>query len=164
MTGQRLWHLTLNTGHVAATSRDEVTQPVIDRLLPLIDTEGGPVPGMPGMSVDIHRPIDEPRGVARRGAAFFQIDPPEATQGSKTPMIMAVACWREDIAEEAWGMLRLVAGAHPTLVAPGVLDAAPSLPWLAVLVLPWITAVDRRDQEALGDLERCLFWALVESE
>lgn len=161
----RLWHLTLNTGHVAATARSEVSAAVIDRLLPLVDADGGAVPGMEGVTVDLFRPLDDSGRSRRRGAAFFQIDPPGVPQGSKTPMLMAIGCWREEMSAEAWEMMRKVAEPHRAVLGDAEVAAEPpTVPWLAALVLPWITVLPPADQEALGDLSRCLFWALVESE
>ena len=68
----RLHHLTLNTGHVAATSRSDVADGVIDRLLPVLDAQGGPVPVLPGWHLDLFFPV-QPDGGVRPGSAFYQV-------------------------------------------------------------------------------------------
>jgi len=41
---------------------------------------------------------------------------------------------------------------------------APDLLWLAVYALPYTRALPPKTVTMLGDLERCLAWALIESE
>jgi hypothetical protein len=68
-----LWHYTANTGHVAEIDRDECDQAVIDRLLPIVDAQGGDLSEF-GLGIDIMTPLAEQRQRVP-GAAFFQIGP-----------------------------------------------------------------------------------------
>ena len=74
---------------------------------------------------------------------------------------MAVACWRADREAEAWRQFRAIvaefAGKLPD-------REPPDLPWLAVYVLPYTLTLPPETVTMLGDLERCLAWALIESE
>jgi hypothetical protein len=153
-----LWHYTANSGNVAETGREMVDQVVIDRLLPVVDAQEGDLPEV-GLAVDIMTPLDERR---RRlpGAAFFQIEAPGARM-SQTPYVMAVACWRADREADAWQQFRDLV-AEFTGGAPN--REPPDLPWLAVYVLPYALALPPETVTTLGDLERCLAWALIESE
>lgn len=155
-----LHHRTLNTGHVANTPRADAAQPVIDQLLPLVDAGGGPVPGLPGWHVAVIRSPDQP------GAAFFQLA--QAPGLTRTPAVMAVACWRRPDHRVAWeqavlgyralhGPLSSLGLWHPPPPSP-----PPALPWLAVWLTPHLATIDPADLAALGDLERCVAWALAE--
>src|ERR1035437_3979223 len=51
---------------------------------------------------------------------------------------------------------------RPELVAPGKEAVQPaSLPWLAVVVLPFIVNQTREDVSWLGDFERCMAWTIL---
>lgn len=160
-----LHHLTLNTGHVAMQPRAAVGQDAIDRLLPVLDAEGGPVPGMEGWHLDFFFPL---RADGRRldGGAFFQIADEPGT--SKRPVVMAVACWREALSADAWGQARQ--GYEP--LRPALLPVKlwrempfdpPPVPWLAVWLTPFVAVADVTDLRAFGGLERCVAFALMES-
>jgi len=159
----RLWHYTANTGHVAETSRDAVDQHAIDVLLPIVDAQEGDLPDL-GIGIDIMTPIDaEHRRVP--GAAFFQIEP-AGERMSKTPYVMAVCCWRANREADAWAQFRQLAGIGAEFWPdrPAALAEPPDIPWLAVHLLPAIAALPPATLPILGDLERCLAWALIESE
>ena len=160
---QALHHLTLNTGHTATHHRSDIGQPAVDLLHPVLDAEGGPVPGMAGWHLGCFFPRDA-EGRRLDGSAFFQIaDEPGL---SKVPAVMCIACWREHAAEDAWKQVRQTYGAlREPLVAIGMWRAAPMrpppLPWLAVWLLPSIVFVGVQDMLAFGDLERCVAFALA---
>ena len=158
-----LWHYTANSGHVAETSRDEVDQRVVARLLPIIDAQEGDLPEA-GFGIDIMTPLDE-HGHRLPGAAFFQIQP-QGERMPKTPYVMAVCCWRADREAGAWQQFRQIAeiGAAALPNRPATLAEPPDIPWLAVNVLPAAMLLPAADIPVLGDLERCLAWALIESE
>ena len=160
-----LCHLTLNTGHLARTPRSEVPQAVVDRLLPLVDAGGGPIPGLDGWHLDLMFPLDD-RGARMDGAAYFQVAPEPGT--SRRPVVMAVACWRPELAASAW--TQAVAGytaMRSSLIASSLWleppDSPPaSLPWIAAWLTPFIALADAETM-AFGDLERCLVWALADA-
>jgi hypothetical protein len=159
-------HRTLNTGHENASLRADVDHAAIDRLLPIVDAEGGWIPEVM-LAVDILVPLDADQR-RRHGSAFFQIAP--AVGMSKTPYVMAVACWDPAMADEAWEMVRqcymplrhalekigLWAPLSPTPPDGGA--------WLAVCLTPHITQLPDDRLSMLGDMERCIYWALVEAE
>ena len=158
-----LRHLTLNTGHVSRQRRADVAQAVIDQLRPVLDAEGGPVPGMGGWRLDLFYPTDRDQ---RRlnGAAFFQLaDEPGP---SKAPAVMAVACWDQAMAESAWSQAKQGYGAlRGTLTAVGLWKPIPAtpppVPWLATWLTPAVAVAAPEDVLALGDLERCVAFALM---
>jgi hypothetical protein len=47
---------------------------------------------------------------------------------------------------------------------PAMLAEPPDIPWLAVHLLPTIATLPPGTLPVLGDLERCLAWALIKSE
>jgi hypothetical protein len=158
-----LWHYTANTGHVAEIDRDECDQAVIDRLLPIVDAQGGDLSEF-GLGIDIMTPLAEQRQRVP-GAAFFQIGP-AGERMSKAPYVMAVCCWRADREADAWSQFRQIAKiaavALPNRPAPP--DDPPDIPWLAVNLLPYAMQLPPATVPVLGDLGRCLAWALIESE
>ena len=158
-----LWHYTTNTGHVAETSRAAIDQHAIDILLPIVDAQEGDLLEL-NLGIDIMCPLDEQR---RRlpGAAYFQIGP-AGERMTPTPYVMAVACWRSEREADAWAQFYQVAriGADAWPDRPAMLAEPPDIPWLAVHLLPTITTLPPATLAVLGDLERCLAWALIESK
>lgn len=159
-----LYHLTLNTGDVTQTPRSEVDQRVIDYLLPLIDNEAGKFEAI-NIGFDLWRPLtddDKPMD----GAAVFQLAPyPE--QPSGITYVIAVACWKQEMSEGSWERLREIYREWEVILKAlkfwkPMPDAAPPVPWLTVIPLPTITMIDPDRLMMLGDMERCLFWALAE--
>ncbi|TDH61198.1 hypothetical protein E2C06_18350 [Dankookia rubra] len=159
----RISHLTLNTGHLARTSRLDVAQGVIDQLLPLIDAEEGPVPCMPGWYLDFMFPRDS-QGARLDGSGFFHIASEPGL--SKLPAVLCVACWRVERQAEAWAHVLLDWQAlHLALSGLGLWRPAPSmppaLPWLAVWMTPAALMAGIENMMAFGDLERCVAWAII---
>ena len=133
--------------------------------MPLIDAEGGAIPGIEGWFVDLLSPLDA-QGAIRRGAAFFQIADEPGT--SKRPVVMAFACWSHDMTEEVWQQVSLgyQAMRQPLQVSELWRDPPsrpPAVPWLAVWLMPFLITADVETVALLGDLERCLAWALMEA-
>jgi hypothetical protein len=163
MIGTVLHHLTLNTGHVARTARAEVGQETIDLLLPLIDAQNGTFVDL-GLAFDVMCPLDN-GGRPVPGAAFFQIAP---TAGlSKQPYVMCIGCWKQSMSEEAWKQAVTMYRSQRAVLEPISLwrrppTKTPPVPWLAVMLMPYLIALDPERIGMLGDMERCLFWALAE--
>jgi hypothetical protein len=163
-----LHHLTFNTGHVAETQRSAVNQQVIDHLLPLIDNGGGPVPSMRGYHLSFFVPRLPSTGARTdEGYGFFQI---AADPGlSQRPLIVAWTAWKPT---QAWSLACLGnEGLKPSLQKIGFWrdppKQEPRLPWLAVCLTPYVVLpipVPAADLMAFGDLERCVTWAMMESE
>jgi len=163
MTDDLLYHLTLNTGHVAQTPRSAVAQSVIDQLLPIIDADHGPVPGLPGWYLDFIFPLST-SGARIPGAAFFQIA--KEPNLSKQPVVMAFAAWSDAMSQAAWS--QVLTGYAPILASlpPGSARQPPAepppSPWLAV----WLTAAATLAGGVLpllGDLEYCVAWAMIDA-
>jgi hypothetical protein len=160
---RRLWHYTANTGDIAETGRDECHQAAIDLLMPIVDAQEGDLPEL-GLGIDIMTPRDAQRP-RLPGAAFFQIGP-AGERMSKSPYVMGVACWRAHREADAWAKFREIAkiGAAAWPNRPTTLTEPPDIPWLAVNILPHAMRLPPETKPVLGDLGRCLAWALIESE
>lgn len=157
-----LYHLTLNSGHVARTARAEVDPVVLDLLRPLIDTTHGPIPALPGWYVDFMFPIRRSSGERLSGGAFFQIT--HEPDLSRRPVVMAVAAWSEAMTQGAWEQALLASALFLPTTAPQEPRTRPPIPWLAV----WLTPIAAAPSAApllplLGDLERCIAWALIDN-
>lgn len=159
-----LYHLTLNTGDVVRSTRGDVDQAVIDHLLPLIDNEEGAFRGL-DMEFDLYRPRDLQNNKAPvDGGAIFRIGPDAK---SPLPYVICFACWKPDMAGETWEQCRQTYEEFkPMLKAVKLWKPMdrdhPPVPWLAVIILPSIIVVDPDRILMMGDMERCLFWALAE--
>jgi len=150
-------HLTINTGHSRVSQRAEVADDVIEMLRPLVRAGGGRLPGPPGYSLKITR--------AGRDAAFTINLVGEGNE--EAPLVTCVlavddppAAWHaigtllSDRSIAALALNHRYHGAMP-------LSMPASLPWLAVMIHPTV-AVEAAALPWLGDLERCLAWAIIE--
>lgn len=152
-------HLTLTTGHLRVSPRAEVSDDVIAQLRPLVAAEGGEIPAMPGWYLDFVFPLTQ-EGERQPGAAYFQIAR-EPGMG-ETPAIMAIAAWEPAAADKAWFMATMSYRPFQALGGKPAL-AQPKLPWLAVWLTPFALDAPPEKLAAFGDLERCVFWTLVET-
>ncbi len=134
-------HLTLTSGHLRLSPREEVGADVIARFRPIIRTGAGRIAGL-----------------------VITLDPPERPGGriyrlgwGPVAAVRAVLCWSgsPEIAA-AWWVEAL--GVEP--VATGVV--APPVPWLAVAMLPAAMGLAPEQLGMLGDAERCVAWALLD--
>lgn len=146
-----LAHVTLLTGDVRISPREEVSREAIEALRPLLGCGGGPVPALEGYAfAAIVRPDVLSFTVAR-----------DAPDGSADVLVSCLACREEEASEAAWGVI--VDRAAATLaVAPGL--TLPPLPWLAVAIQPALVVDMTASLEGLGDFARCLAWAWLEEE
>jgi hypothetical protein len=135
-------HLTMLTGHVRSSPRSEVDQRTIDFIRGSL-TDGSGALGATGWAV---LRIDAPPG----GFCFDL-----SMTGNEV-----ARCWLATTAAAADAMW-LAAQEMPRL--PGVNPGQPSLPWLAVGLLPDGMKALRSAIPIgqLGDLERCVAWALL---
>jgi hypothetical protein len=158
-----LHHLTINTGDLHRSRRWEVQQHVIDFLLPLVDAEGAYFPGIE-LAFFIARNTDL-NGTPIDGSAFFQIAP--ETGDCQTPYVMCIGCWLEEASETAWLQLGSVnlsqrAACEPLKIWKPLPPKRPPVPWLGVVLTPFMARLDQERVGMLGDFERSLFWALAE--
>ncbi len=143
-----LAHLTLATGHLRMSPRAEVGPEALAILAPIVRAGAGLVPGMPGVQITIRRPGS--------GQALIII---HAADG--LTYIVAGLAWSQDAADALWPtlieMVRDAGAAHSVLRRPD------HLPWLAVALTPATVMLGREKIGMLGDLERCLAWAILEA-
>jgi len=143
-----LLHYTLNTGHTRKSPRKEVRDEVIRALEPLV-SQGGPVPGPHGLDLTVTR---------ADGGALFTI-------WKGLPIVDCAVAWTQKAQEELWPGLAAAYedqwGGCPTMKPA---HRPPRLPWLGVHLLPPSARVANDVLSMLGDLERCVAWALFEAE
>lgn len=151
-----LHHLTTLTGHVAPTSRRDVSDHVVATLQAVVDADGGLIPAA-DVWVDIIRPPDALRRRPREGAAAFTIQ--DGREPGGLALATNVACWRQEEEDEAWEM----AAVPPSAYTTGRPIVRPPLPWLVTTLLPGLATIERGRIGMLADLERCLAWALIET-
>jgi hypothetical protein len=161
----KLTFLTLNTDHTAIFGRESVDQRVIDQLLPIIDAEGGPIPGLPGWYLDFLYPLD-PAGTRQDGSAFFQIS--QEPKSPTAPMTMGLVCWKEEHAQPAWDALvncyrTMEEALKKTKLWREPAPSPPPVPWLVVYLTPFVvlSPPDAKTIMVFGDLGKCIAWALI---
>ena len=137
-----LAYLTMNTGNLVHSPRDQVLPATIEWLAPLVRAGRGEPAGIP---FEVTR-----RG---EGTALFTIGKPAA--------VVCGACWAEDRAPAAWGAMLAVMDIQGVPMAPA---ERPPVPWLAVAFLPAIGTLLPETLVKLGDMERCLAWCLIETD
>ena len=151
-----LAHLTLNTGHIRESPRDEVGADILAVLAPLVAEDGGPLPPPFG---GYHLTIARGEGEAA-GSALYTF-----TGARGLPLATCLICWRPEIAAETWARMVTLRTAAVTLgvaTMPANARRPATVPWLAVLLWPSL-AFDRGDALSwLGDAERVIAWALIE--
>lgn len=144
-------HYTLNTGHAVASPRSGVGPEAIEALQPLAE-HGGAIPGYAPFRVTITHGT---------GSAVFTV------WRAAEPVVTCGLAWTMEGEAEAWPAMEKLyldlSDSRPELVAPGKEAEKPSsLPWLAVVVLPFILNQSRDDVGWLGDFERCMAWTILE--
>lgn len=137
-----LAHVTLNTGNIVHSPRSGVWPETMALLAPMIADGRGSPGGVPFL-------------VAERSEAAALVmlcDPPAVACG---------VCWSEERSTAAWQALIQLGAASGLRRVP---DHIPAVPWLGVVVLPTALLLDPATLMSLGDLERCLAWALIEAD
>lgn len=148
----RLNHLTLNTGHLLAQNRSDVSDEVVADLLPWLTraiAAGQPVPvvrfereGYTAQAFDLNS-----------GLAVTVFGPP-VQMGLRPPLVtfgVGVAERNDDIWNTLQQFVRQTVPNAPALTQP-------ERPWCAVLLHPTLT-FDPPATMWLGDFERCCAWA-----
>lgn len=178
-------HLTINTGHVATTSRGDVADNVIELLRPIyqeakVRPRGMAVGQVPGGGVPLEVVVwpglmRDMRQIKALGVAAFQIAlvPRSASERSRAgiasaPAVVGVVCGADPHSVEAWAMVDfLLRMAIPLPELRPRLGLRPeSTPWLAVVLgVPVLAGMLKPETVALlGDLERCLAWTMLEDD
>lgn len=137
-------HLTLNTGHSRVSPRSEVSDETIAALRPVVTAGRGLIPGPAGYVLQRTR--------VRTCELFIVARLVEG--GDTVPLVAGV------IAKNAMDLI----GAWRLACEVGNADIAMPLsaPWLAVYMYPTV-ASDPESLGWLGDLERCIAWAIMET-
>lgn len=141
-------HYTLNTGHTRNSPRREVCDEVIQCLQPVIE-QGGPVPGTAGLQLTVTK---------YEGGALF-------TVWQRLPIVSCAVAWTKGAEQELWPGLELIY--RDIYGGSSMVNAAKkpaALPWLSVILLPPINELDVESVSLLGDLERCIAWAMFEAK
>jgi hypothetical protein len=144
-------HYTLNTGHSVEQPRSAIGPEAIEALHPLAE-HGGAIPGCAPFRVTVTQ---------GPGSAVFTV------WRGKEPIITCALAWTAEGEAEAWPAIEKLyldlSDCHPQLLAPAREASKPaSLPWLAVVVMPFITNQIREDVSWFGDFERCMAWTILE--
>lgn len=145
-----LSHYTLNTGDLRLSPRSEVDDDAIRALDPIILAGGGICPGLPDIRLVIKR--------RQPGRAIILLGDEKGTA------IVAVLAWQQDAAEAVWPSFFELARSQSASLAtalPPALAMPASLPWLAVHITPVFAFLRPPVMVAIGDLERCLAWAIL---
>lgn len=126
-------HVTLITGDVA-THRLDTIDPRAIRACRALLPSGGPIPHCSPFRVEVLGPV-------------FSV------WRAREPI---VTCGLGEGVDETWEALQeLQKRSAPVLATP------PASRWLAVAILPGITAVSKNDISWLGDFERCMAAAIL---
>lgn len=147
-------HYTLNTGHSRESPRSEVSQAAIDLLTPMLAGGEFPIPGTSAMvSVDTDGPM--------LCALVYLV------RGSEEIHLVQIVVNDMDDDDALWALVESEY-LHDTDTGPlATCDMAPpkkpaSVPWCAI-TLDLDSASEIEQMEWLGDFERCLAWAWIES-
>lgn len=106
----------------------------------------------------------------------LRIPPPDWGDGfcvffiyrAASPIVVCAVAWDARADDSAWGCIEgiylFMGDNRPDVVAPGALAKKPdSLPWLAVLILPSIISLTKKDVLLLGDIEKCFAMTILDS-
>lgn len=135
-----LQHVTMMTGNLVQSPRSGVEQRTIDWLQPMLRAGQGEAAGIP---FEIVRRLP--------GAALLTIGSP--------PGVLCGVCWARERSDDGWAAM--LAASHET-GARAFPAEQPPVPWLAVTILPGMLSMGFEVVGMLGDMERCLAWALIE--
>ena len=150
-------HSTLNTGDSRRCPRSEVGEDIIAALKPLIAQGGGYVTES-DISVAITR---------QGGGACFTI-----FEGEK-PLVNCSMAWDKDSQDYVWSCAerlyldttevaqRATGAWSDAIMAEPIMPD--ELPWLAVVLLPSLFGTRRETLAMLGDMERCIAWAILDT-
>lgn len=149
-----LSHLTLNTADLRESPRAEVGPAAIAALARWarpVDRLAHPLPG--GLPLCARAARAEADGWAQLDVWTGPHLPAQVAQ--------AVLVWTSAAADRIWP--RIVAQSRALGIAAGLLRRPAQLPWLAVALTPAAAALPPDTLMALGDLERCWAWAVLET-
>lgn len=155
-TEPSLAHLTLNNGHARQSPRSEVGEDTLALLTPLVAAGGGVLPApFDTYHLTVVREPEQP------GRATFTV----AALPEGNPLVTCFCCWQPQGEARFWAFVgAFIDGQRRDFLAgflPGGMPRRPqAVPWLAVLIWPGL-ALHPDAVGWLGDLERCVAWALI---
>jgi hypothetical protein len=151
-------HLTLNTNHSTRQRASDVSPEAIAACRPLVESGGGPIPGVAPWRVRI---------TLADGGAVWSI-----SRGTQPHAVLCGLASTAAGAAEVWTALERVhhqqsealarAGALAESVAQSP-EMPGELPWLGVVILPGLALSAKSDVSWLGDFERCLAFTILET-
>lgn len=138
-----LAHYTAQTGHLRLQPEAEMDRSLLPLLTPLVASPGRrPIPHANGLHVIAPSQADA------AGCASYLIETTD-----KQPVVIGLLGWSSS-AQALWGAAVGWPGAQ--------LPSSPvSLPWHAIILMPGIASLDKDTILMLGDIERCLAWAII---
>ncbi len=151
-------HITLSTGHIARTSREDVA-PDVTKLLAgwLPDTissgKAHPLPVAELSHISAHVFVQDGALVVTVSAPVGPHTQGKPHTGQAMPLVTFGVAQRSRQGAPLWDMLIMAFGCKPGLQPPDT-------PYCAVVVHPGI-AVYAGPVEWLGDFERCCAWAWI---
>lgn len=145
-----LHHITLTTGHSRRSWRHEITPEIMPRLVELVATareDSGAL--LPGITPRCWLAITD---TARCALASIRTD-------DDVPVLTFAVADHQRCGSQLWQML------IETASVPCVSTIAdrPETPWCAVRLDTGIALMGEQSAKMLGDLERCVAWAWLES-
>lgn len=151
-------HLTLNTGHLARTSRGDVAPHVTAILAPwlqgLVNTgKAGPLPVPDLAEYSAQALVQDGSLVVTLYAPAGPYQPGKPHGGEVMPLVTLGVAQRSRHAAPLWDALCAAVPSRPKMDMPAT-------PWLAVITYPSLPA-HRAAAEWLGDFERCIAWAWI---
>lgn len=155
-------HYIANTGQLTITNRSEVSDDVIKQLLPIIRKGDGFVPIMPEIYIKIQRGLLS--NFDDNGYSFFSI---ASDKTNNNNWAIGFGCWNQKISLKLWMSSHFIACDYleKGLGTKNRLPVeVPETPWMSVIRLPASGKTFSKYGNKLSDLERSLFWTLVESE
>lgn len=153
-------HITLTTGHLARTSRGDVPAEVTAVLAPwlqgLVDSgKAAPLP-VPALSeYSAQALLQDGALVVTLYAPAGPYQPGKPHGGNVMPLVTIGVAHRSRHAAQLWDALCAAVPRRPKMDMPAA-------PWLAVITHPTLAA-HLGATEWLGDLERCVAWAVTPS-
>ena len=172
MIAKTLYHLTLNTGHVAVTPRAAIeNSSVIATLTPLVTDTPADVPTV-GWGLKLFRPqalhgrkdcwAATQTAHAVDGAAMFTVSAAKNLSHDRRPnFVHCVACWNPALSKAAWRIAKDCAAAGGLPMAN--VQRPHHFPWLAIALDVGIQCASLEELGMLGDFERCFAWTLIEN-
>jgi hypothetical protein len=133
----------VNTRRGRLSDRSEVEEGLLRVIRPIVQAGGGELPG--GLRVEITR-----HASGGHVLTVYRGDATVATCGLAVDDTQASQMW-----PQLTNLAQLLGFRRP--------KRQPPTPWLSVLILPGLAQVDPGPAGMLGELERCLAWAILES-